>query len=290
MPQTQWSNDSVDLKDLPKDPADRQKITSYKSNIRDDVRRAYLLQGPCQIRLQSFPTKSIASRDRRFVASWYDEFNWLEYSVKEDKAYCLYCYVCGDLMEQRGGRDAFVSQGFNTWSKKDAFRIHMGNVDSFHNKAKEKCELLMREKQAINVIMRKQTEVVDNKYKARLRVSISACRLLLKTGMPFRGHHEGVDLVDRGNYIETIKIIGENSEDVYNNTLEKAPGNNQVICSSTQKELVDCFAQEVISSICKDIGQDVFALLVDESSDVSKKEQMGMFLLNFNRVGWVKEG
>ena len=53
-PQTPCSNqpnDNIDLKDLPKDPADRPLITSYKPNIRDDVRRAYLLQGPCQIGL-----------------------------------------------------------------------------------------------------------------------------------------------------------------------------------------------------------------------------------------------
>ncbi|XP_052627083.1 uncharacterized protein LOC128133615 [Lactuca sativa] len=122
-PQTQCSNqpnDNVDLKDLPKDPADRPLITSYKPNIRDDVRRAYLLQGLCQVRAHKFP-KKIGDRFRRFVPSWFDDFDWLEYSVKKDSAYCLYCYLCGDLMGQKGGRDAFVSQGFDTWNKKDAF-------------------------------------------------------------------------------------------------------------------------------------------------------------------------
>ncbi|KAL7605095.1 hypothetical protein Lser_V15G15612 [Lactuca serriola] len=37
-------------------------------------------------------------------------------------------------MGQKGGREAFVSQGFDTWNKKDAFRTHVGGVDSFHNK------------------------------------------------------------------------------------------------------------------------------------------------------------
>ncbi|XP_052627048.1 uncharacterized protein LOC111890290 [Lactuca sativa] len=203
IPQTQCSNqpnDNVDLKDLPKDPVDRPLITSYKPNIRDDVRRAYLLQGPCQ-----------------------------------NSAYCLYCYLCGDLMEQKGGRDAFVSQGFDTWNKTDAFRTHVGGVDSFHNKAKEKCEFLMREKQAINVVLRRQTEVEDHKYKARLRVSIIVVRLLLKT------------------------------------------------------ELVQCFPQEVLLSIREEIGQDVFALLVDDSSDVSKKEQMAIVLRYVDSLSFVKE-
>ena len=50
-----------------------------------------------------------------------------------------------------------------------------------------------------------------------------------------------------------------------------------------------CFAQEVLLSIRQEIGQDVFALLVDESSDVSKKEQMAIILRYVDSLGFVKE-
>ncbi|XP_052625820.1 uncharacterized protein LOC111909411 [Lactuca sativa] len=189
-----------------------------------------------------------------------------------------------DLMGQKGGRDAFVSQGFDTWNKKGAFQTHVGGVDSFHNKAREKCEFLMREKQAINVVLRRQTKAEDNKYKARLRVSIIVVRLL-----PFRGHDESVNSENRGLCIEVLKAIRETSEEIFNNTLENAPKNNQLISSKIQKELVQCFAQEVLLSIHEEIGQDVFALLVDESSDVSKKEQMAIVLRYVDSLGFVKE-
>ncbi|KAJ0427520.1 hypothetical protein HanHA300_Chr17g0636151 [Helianthus annuus] len=42
------SSDFVDVNDLPSDPHDRKAIASYNVNQRDDVRRAYLLRGPCQ--------------------------------------------------------------------------------------------------------------------------------------------------------------------------------------------------------------------------------------------------
>ncbi|XP_023757686.2 uncharacterized protein LOC111906191 [Lactuca sativa] len=154
-------------------------------------------------------------------------------------------------MGQKGGRDAFVSQGFDTWNKKDAFRTHVGGVDSFHNKAKEK--------------------------------------LLLKTGLTFRGHDESVNSENRGLYIEVLKVIRETSEDIFNNTLENAPKNNQLISPKIQKEPVQCFAQEVLLSIREEIGQDVFALLVDESSDVSKNEQMAIVLRYVDSLGFVKE-
>ncbi|CAI9302478.1 unnamed protein product [Lactuca saligna] len=240
-PQTPCSNqpnDNVDLKDLPKDPSDRPKITSYKSNIRDEVRRVYFLQGPCQVRAHKFPIKN---------------------SVKKNSAYCLYCYVYGDLMGQKGGRYEFVSQGFDTWNKKkDAFLTHMGGVDSFHNKEKEKFEFLMREKQASNVVLKRQTEAEEHKYKARLRVSIIVVKLLLKTGLPFRGHDESVNSENRGLYIEVLKAIRETSEDIFNNKLENAPKNNQLISPNIQKELVQCFAQQVLLSIREEIGQDIF--------------------------------
>ncbi|XP_052627238.1 uncharacterized protein LOC111897183 [Lactuca sativa] len=186
-------------------------------------------------------------------------------------------------MGQKGGRDAFVSQGFDTWNKKDAFRSHVGGVDSFHNKAREKCEFLMREKQAINVVLRRQTKAEDNKYKAQLRVSIIVVRLLLKTGLPFRGHDESVNSENRGFYIEVLKAIRETSEEIFNNTLENAPKNNQLISPKIQKELVQCFAQEVLLSIHEEIGQDV--LRIDESSDVSKKEQMAIVLRYVDSLG-----
>ena len=118
-------------------------------------------------------------------------------------------------MGQKGGRDVFITKRFNTWNKaKYTFRFHVGDVDSFHNKAREKCNLLMREKQAINLVLRRQTEAEDNKYKARLRVFISACRYFLKFGSMFRGQNDSVGAVNRGNYIGVIKTIDEHSEDI----------------------------------------------------------------------------
>ena len=45
-----------------------------------------------------------------------------------------------------------------------------------------------------------------------------------------------------------------------------------------QKDICHCFAQEILKSIMKEIGDDVFALLVDESSDIFKKVQMVVVL------------
>ena len=71
-------------------------------------------------------------------------------------------------------------------------------------------------------------------------------------------------------------------------TLGNAPGNNQMVALSIQKDIVLCFAQEVLKYIFEEIGDDVFSLLVDESSDISKKEQM-VVVLRYVTCGIVKE-
>ncbi|XP_024974833.1 uncharacterized protein LOC112512939 [Cynara cardunculus var. scolymus] len=70
---------------------------------------------------------------------------------------------------------------------------------------------------------------------------------------------------------------------------KNAPKNNQLTSLEIQKDLVTCFAEEVLKSIIGEIGDDVFALLVDESCDVSRKEQMAMVLRFVDKVGVVQE-
>ena len=61
------------------------------------------------------------------------------------------------------------------------------------------------------------------------------------------------------------------------------------MCPRTQKQIVECFSTEIVLNICKEISKDVFSLLVDESSDVSKKEQMAIVLRYVDNRGVVKE-
>ena len=47
----------------------------------DEIRRTYLVRGPCQSRGHEFPT-------------WFDQHGgWLEYNVKADKVFYLCCYL-----------------------------------------------------------------------------------------------------------------------------------------------------------------------------------------------------
>ncbi|XP_015087144.1 zinc finger MYM-type protein 1-like [Solanum pennellii] len=56
-----------------------------------------------------------------------------------------------------------------------------------------------------------------------------------------------------------------------------------------QKDIVDSCANETIKSILEDLDGDYFGILVDESKDISHKEQMTLVLRYVNKEGEVIE-
>ncbi|KAG5616244.1 hypothetical protein H5410_016068, partial [Solanum commersonii] len=85
-----------DVNDLKVDPVERTPILNYHPNLRDEIRRAYIIESPC--RTHQFPQTIFLDRE------------WLEYSNSTDAAYYLPCYIsrtkhqsrkCEDLMREQ---------------------------------------------------------------------------------------------------------------------------------------------------------------------------------------------
>ncbi|KAK9062854.1 hypothetical protein SSX86_020044 [Deinandra increscens subsp. villosa] len=260
----------IDLNKLPWDPADRIRIMDYHPDQRDVIRIQYLVNGPCQPRGHDFPKKYIGNKERRFNRTWFDKYgNWLEYSVKEDNAFCLCCYLFANHVGNQGGRDAFVEKGFNSWNKTERFALHIGDINSVHNKSLKKCEDLQNQNQSIETALHKQDDIVKRANRVRLNATINACRFCLKNSLSFRGHDESKTSICKGNFLELMDLILRHDQEL--------------------PQLPKVAEEEVLKSIFKKIGDDVFALLVDESSDVSKKEQMAIVLRYVDPHGIVKE-
>ncbi|KAJ0495399.1 putative transcription factor and/or regulators TTF-type(Zn) family [Helianthus annuus] len=278
------------LDDLPWDPSERKPISSYHPSQKDEIRRTYLLRGPCQPKGKKtdFPQTLIGNSDklRRFNPKWYTEKhgNWLEYSVKADKVYCLYCY----LFKESGQKDAFASEGVQCWHRKEErFEIHVGKSNSFHNRAVQKGEDLLKEAQSIPAVQKKPEQ--NKEYRIRLSTSVILAKGLLNGGLPFRGHDESEASLYRGHFIEFLKLFEQINEEIAKYILSNAPKNCQMTAPSIQKDICNCFAEEVLKMIFEELGDDVFSLLVDESRDISKKEQMAVVLRFVDKLGFVKE-
>jgi hypothetical protein len=171
------------------DPGKRKRIEEYHPDLKDLVRRKYLINGPCQPRTNEFPQNE---NSRRFNPDWFDEFgSWLEYSESKDKAYCFCCFLFRDRNSKKeAGYEAFVVNGWNAWHRKSRLKDHIGDVGSVHNQALKNCDALLRRDEHIDVAIQVQSEAAKIAYFTRLNSSIDTARFLLKQGLPFRGHDE----------------------------------------------------------------------------------------------------
>ena len=121
-----------DVELLPHDPGLRKNIMDYPQNERNPVRRAYILKKSCQPKTHDFPQRQVGGL-RRFSVNWFKKWDWLEYSVEKDAAFCFACYLFKRDVEINNGGDAFVNGGFRWWNKPDRFQKHVGGIKSTHN-------------------------------------------------------------------------------------------------------------------------------------------------------------
>lgn len=118
---------------LQRDPGLRPQIWQYPPDQRDVVRRAYLMLGPMQPRLEHYEPSGEKGHKRRFKYNWFGQFpSWLEYSQAKHRAYCLFCFVSDKKENTRGGSHVFTVNGFDSWKrvncgKNCAFLTHIGS-------------------------------------------------------------------------------------------------------------------------------------------------------------------
>ncbi|XP_021728312.1 uncharacterized protein LOC110695383 [Chenopodium quinoa] len=155
------------------------------------------------------------------------------------------------------GFDAFVSEGFRNWSKPEALRKHVGGVNSIHNRVMGALYDFQNQRGSIISNFSKQTEEFTRQYKIRLEASVKCLKWLVLQGLPARGHDESTT------------------------SLNQAP--------TIQKQIMNACARETTKAIIEEIGDGFFAILADESADISDKEQLDLCLRYVDNRGEVKE-
>jgi len=198
-----------DTNRLPHDPGERHPILKYPVNDQDAIRRAYIIKGPFKPFAHDFPKRKISDRDRGFNYCWMYNNDWLEYSIKKDAVFCFICY----LFKKGTGSDTFTVDGWKNWNiGEKALRKHMGS--KAHIAAQERYIGFTNPKVAIDYNIEKWSDEDLRLYKKRLTYSLRCIKFLLHQGLVFRGHDESEESSNRGNFIELLKFLTENSEEV----------------------------------------------------------------------------
>jgi hypothetical protein len=269
-----------DINLLPYDPGERLPIKDYPVNDQDAIRRAYITKGPCKPYIHDFPYRYIASVPRRFSLQWLYNYQWLEYSIKKDSVFCFICY----LFKKGSGSDAFVVEGWDNWNIGN-FALNKHSASKSHNAAQERYLGFINPKVAIDYHIDKWTDEDLQLYKKRLTYSLRCIKFLLHQGLAFRGHDESEESSNRGNFIELLKFLAGNSDEVNKYVLNNAPGNCTLTSPKIQKQIIHCCAIETRKKIIEELGDEPFAILADESSDISHKEQLAVCLRFVDKLG-----
>ncbi|XP_019184047.1 PREDICTED: zinc finger MYM-type protein 1-like [Ipomoea nil] len=102
--------------------------------------------------------------------------------------------------------------------------------------------------------------------------------VLLRQGLAFRGHDESYDSLNRGNFLEALRLLANNNDKIAKVMLQNAPENHQMTAPCIKKDIANAIASEVTQVIINDLGEELFGIIVDESRDISVKEQMIVFI------------
>ncbi|XP_009603071.1 uncharacterized protein [Nicotiana tomentosiformis] len=165
----------------------------------------------------------------------------------------------------------------------------MHGSSSIYNQAKRKCEDLLKQKHSTQTSFDRQSTQTKLEYKIRLKASIEVVRLLLNQGLAFRGHHEDESSLNKGNFLEILSRYTERCDKIRDLVLKKAPKNDQLTSHKIQKDIIIACKIETVKEIMDDLNGDFFALLVDESCDVSRKDQLATVMRYVNRCGSMVE-
>jgi hypothetical protein len=158
--------------------------------------------------------------------------------------------------------------------KRERFNLHIGKSNSSHNAAQIKCENLTNEKQSIMTLLSEQTVNNQSDYRTRLNASIKCTHFLLHQGLPFCGHGECECSINKENYLKLLHFLSINNEAIKRVTFSEAPRHNKLTSLDIQKDITQAAAEEITNVIIKDPGDSLFSILIDESRDISIKEQM----------------
>ena len=125
--------------------------------------------------------------------------------------------------------------------------------------------------------MLKQSNQDKIEYWVQLNAIVDCIRFLLCWRLAFRGHDESQGSSHKGNFLKLLQFLADHKEFI-NEVLQKVSKNCKLTHHEIQKDIVNAITRETSKAIIKDHDNGFFSILVDESCDISVKEQMAFVL------------
>jgi hypothetical protein len=139
-----------------------------------------------------------------------------------------------------------------------------------------------------NVIAAKDKEKVE-RNRLRLKVSVAVVKWLAFQACAYRGHDESAQSKNKGNFLEMVDLLAEFNPEIAKVVGGNAPYNSKYTSPYIPKEILSIYACKIRKHIREEIGDYKFSILVDETCDVAKREQMTLVLRFVDEDGILQE-
>lgn len=220
--------------------------------------------------IDNLPIHKSGKRTRKFCVDWYKQFPWLHW-----EGGCLLCYSCATANRQLGStlskrsEHAFVTTGYScNWKKAvDNFAQHEKSVQ--HH---ESCEKLALIQDNVNVshLLDKHHKEEQASARRALHAVVTTLLTLAHTGSAIRGHK-----MDDGNLMEWLNLRAQEIPELAS-FLQRTVA---FISGDIQNELLSLMHNDVLRQIISAVNQSpYFAVIMDETTDISTKEQVSICL------------
>lgn len=229
------------------------------------------------------------SQGRSFHDSWFWKKlpsgesvrrKWMSYSRINNRLYCVHCALFG-----KNRKCEWVCVGFSDW-KNGPVKICRHEVTENHTFASIKAlykeaafPLIqsMKENEMEKLVMNK--EVIKNLIEITLYLS--------RHSLPFRGHREGWQDKIRGNFKDLTILLAKYSSPLASHLTEiqlNGKHTYSFISWQRQNQLIQAIATHIRNSIKNELNNaKYFAVSVDTTFDISRKEQLSIVFRYINK-------
>ncbi|CAH1101609.1 unnamed protein product [Psylliodes chrysocephalus] len=215
--------------------------------------------------------------NRYFSDKFYENYNWFAGCKHINK---LFCWACLLFSKEK---NVWTNVGYadlnnltNAAKKHDQSENHIKSALSLCNFGQNRIEMSLS-RQFKEEIERHNSKVDRNRNLMRRLIDITC--FLGKQELPFRGHTENTESSNRGNFIECIQLLA-NYDGILEDHLHASNENEKRnvfsgFSNRIQNDLISAIAFVLKEKMRHELHQtDFVAIMIDETPDISGKEQL----------------
>ncbi|CAG2210818.1 unnamed protein product [Mytilus edulis] len=224
----------------------------------------------------SFPSRVMKNGVKRKVQNvWFKEHQWLRYSVSEDSLYCAPCVLFGrnDSIKEK----TFI-RPVTDWTNISGYFKRHERSDSSHFRFVEMADNFLRvirnEKPSISDTLTSSRDLQIGKNRHIMKRIIETLILCGRQNIAVRGHTE-----ERSNFMAILNHAASEDDVLSKHLTQRTNAKAKYTSPDIQNEILKIIGRTIRENIVRDCNKsDYFAILADEATDTSTKEQVSLCL------------